>query len=295
MDNISSDPASGEKELDALFGGNTQDDAAAPAAGANAPNEVSNDIDKIFGSEASDDGNSGGGTLGDNASTGTSDEMQPDISGMSPEQLARKFQSDYDRAKAQLDAASKKLKDYESVEGFVNSLYEDPEVRHAFIAELEPDLIKPKDPYDVLQERLSKEFGTEFVPDDEEAKRPFSPSWKWYKRVDDLTKELTEKGKKSTPQSLKGIREERLRQKQEAEQRAQDEKQKIVTTMKWDSNRYNHFANWVSKLSGLDVAKMYSYVMARSSANPPSLAGQAAAPSHLSNDIKSELDKFFGK
>lgn len=267
-----------------------------PASG-NAPQEpvsTPNEIDMVFGDVDPNEGDSGSITPGSNgepASGATSTDEHDEYAGLSAEEIIKKLQSTKDKYRSQLDVSSKKLEQLQPLESFLTSIYEDAEVRRAFIAELEPDLVKPKDPYQALQEQLGKEFGSDFTPDDDEAKKPFSTSWKYYRRVDELLKDVN--SQKSVPKSLKELKEERAKQRELAKQQADEERAKILATMKWQQNQYDSFANWVGKLSGIDLAKIYTYAM-RKQGKAPNLVTQSGGTSYTPNATIAELNKFFG-
>lgn len=259
-----------------------------PSAGAGTPSE----IDLIFGDVDSNEGIDGSASSGsDIASEASSSDAHDDLTGLNAEEIIKKLQSTKDKYRTQLDVASKKLEQLQPLESFLNQIYDDEEVRRAFIAELEPELIKPKDPYVALQEQLGKEFGESFTPDDDEAKRPFTESWRYYKRVDELLKSIEDRPQ--LPKALKEIRAERKRQKEIAAQSAAEERLKILSTMKWQDESYDHFAKWVASLSGTDLAKIYSFTL-RKQGRAPQLATTVGGTSTTPNTIAAELNKFFG-
>ena len=288
QEHILLDPLSGEASTE-------QKPEGVPAEEAQM-SELSKDIDALFGAPASDSGEEGGPTEGgdDPFTVPTDGEGQPDYTGMSHEELAKMFQSKYDVAQAELNKATPKVARADSLESFVNDLYEKPEVRRAFLAQVEPDLIKPKDPYVVLEAQLKKEFGEEFIPDDVEAKRPFTESWRYYKRLDDLyTKE--QKASTQLPQTLEEMRTERTTKLSEQKTADAEMKQKVLTSMKWSDNDYKSFGNWVFKLSAMDLAKIYNFAQQRRrSPAAPNLASQSGGRPSTPNEIASELTKFFG-
>lgn len=267
-----------------------------PTSG-NAPQEpvgTPSEIDLIFGNADPNEDNGGSdspGSIGEPASGAASTDEHDELSGLNAEEIIKKLQSTKDKYRTQLDVTSKKLEQLQPLESFLNQIYEDAEIRRAFIAELEPELIKPKDPYTALQEQLGKEFGADFTPDDDEAKKPFTPSWRYYKRVDELLKNVNEQAQ--MPKSLKELREERKRQKEAAQRSAEEEKLKILSTMKWQDEHYNHFTKWVGSLSGTDLAKIYTYAM-RKQSKAPQLATASGGTSYTPNSIVAELNKFFG-
>ena len=256
---------------------------------------VSADIDAIFGESTSDDPLEGGTVTGGDTSETDPGSQQPDLSGMTPDELARMFQSKFDKAQAELQMIKPKVERADSLEGFVNSLYEDEEVRRAFLAEVEPDLVKPKDPYAALEEQLKKEFGEDYVPDDEDAKKPLTTSWKYYKRLDDLYKVAQDK-QETLPKTLKELRVDRKRQQDDLADQNATMKSDILSKMKWQDAEYQRFTQWASALSGADLAKIYNFAQGRraSAPNVPNLASQSGGTAVLPNEINTELNKFFG-
>lgn len=276
----------------------TGEGAQEPTGEGAMPNEqqgISDDIDRIFSEPASGGTESGDDVLGALTSGTKQEEGSKSQVGMTYEQQARMFQSKFDKAQADLSKLQPKVQRADSLEKFYNELYENPEVRRAFIAELEPDLVKPKDPYGALEEQLKQEFGEEYVPDDEEARRPFTPSWKYYRRLSELEQKVRD-NKNTAPKTLKELREEREQQMKESQTRDAEMKNEVLTSMKWNDTDYQAFGNWVQKLNAVDLAKIYRYVQSKKANSPavPFLANQAGGATQTPNEIEAELKKFFG-
>jgi hypothetical protein len=257
------------------------------------PDPVSQEIDAVFGGGPEDIDGKGPMPTGDKTSDGVTAEPETDYTGLSSDQLARMFQSKYDKTKVELDKAQQKLQMNTGLEDFIEKVYEDPEVRHAFLAEIAPDLVKPKDPYSVIEERLKKEFGQDFTPDDEEAKKPLSPTWKYYRRVDQLMTEI-EKNQAKIPSSLKELRDQRKRQRDEAMLAAEQERAKVLAEMKWQDQDFQQFSEWARKLNTKDLAKIYRYTRARSGARPRDISTIPGVGSPQPNVNMADLNKFFG-
>jgi hypothetical protein len=255
---------------------------------------VSDDIDKIFGASANAGTGSGDNPFGGNPSSGAG-EQQVDYTGMTHEQLARMFQSKYDKAQADLQKVQPKVQKADSLEQFYNELYENQDVRRAFIAELEPDLVQPKDPYLALQGQLKKEFGEDYVPDDEEARRPFTPSWKYYRRLSELENKVKDVSN-TVPKTLKELRAEREQTLREQATKDIEMKNDVLRTMRWSDTDYQSFAGWVSKLSAIDLAKIYNYAQSKRAniQGAPTLAALSGGTPQTPNEIEAELKKFFG-
>ena len=251
------------------------------------------DIDSIFGGPASDGSqDSGAGLGGAGASQAKPSDKQEDYTGMSEAQLAKMFQSKYDKAQDSLNKVSQKAEHLSSLEDFFHNIYEDESVRRAFIAELEPDLITPKDPYDALEEQLKKEFGDDYVPDDDEAGKPLTKSWRYLKRVDELYKEQTS-NKTNLPKSLKELRTDRKTAQEASKLKVAEDRQQVLSTMKWEPTQYNAFVEWAGKINPLDLAKIYSFAM-RKQGGPPNLATQGGGQPFTPSQIQTELTSFFG-
>lgn len=257
------------------------------------PQGVDNDIDRIFGEPASSSAQSGGDVFGA-LSSDTNEGVNSQV-GMTYEQQARMFQSKFDKAQAELQKLQPRVQKADSLEKFYNELYENQEVRRAFIAELEPDLVKPKDPLGALEEQLRKEFGEDYVPDSDEAKRPFTQSWKYYRRLSELEQKVRDQ-QTTVPKTLKELRAEREQLLQTQRSRDAEIKNDVLSKMKWTERDYQSFGSWVQKLNAVDLAKIYRFVQSKKANAPamPFLANQAGGTTQTPNEIEAELKKFFG-
>lgn len=287
-------PASGDVFIDPtnpMSGGQTD-----PVANVNDP--IMADIDKFFGdfdNTTSGDGK-GDGTQPGGASIPATGQPQDPTKGMTPEQLAKHFQSLHDKVYNELNQIKPKYEQYKSVAEFLNQVQEDPTVKQAFLAELAPDLVKPTDPYEALQEQLKKEFGEDFTPDDDEATKPLSKSWRWYKRADDLYKELEQRRGSLVPKSLKELREERERVAREQAAAAEVERQEILKQMNWTESDWNEFAKFAPKLKALHIAKWYERdIRKRQRSTAPNLVNQfGGITPQTQPEIFEDLKKYFG-
>lgn len=259
------------------------------------------DIDGMFGDlddSSSPDGQGNGSSPfgGDNIAGQSGDQQTSDpTAGMSPAELAAFFQSKFDKLQAEYSRVKPEYEKYKSVAEFINQVYEDPAVKQAFIAELAPDLVKPSDPYESLQEQLAKEFGEDFTPDDDEAAKPLTKSWRYYKRVDELYKDLSSKQNPGVPKTLKQLREEREMQQRVAQQQAEQEKNEVLKELNWTEADWQDFVSWVPQLKAKHLAKWRQQMKKRSKGGAPNLVNQFGG--HTVNNkpgFMSDLDKFFG-
>ncbi len=217
-----------------------------------------------------------------------------EFDGMTAEQRATHFQSLYNRLENEHSELKPAYEKYKDVAEFINQVYDDDVVRQAFLAELAPDLVKPTDPYDALQEQLGKEFGTDYVPDEDESSKPLSKSWRYFKRVDELYKELTEKGQAGVPKSLKDLRADREAAKLAANSAAEKEKTQTMADMKWGATDWNEYSEWLPKLKHKHLSKMFQNLRGKRT-TAPNLINQAGgtAPTTMPGVFK-ELDNYFG-
>lgn len=260
------------------------------------------DIDSVFG--GLEDGSSAGGQGNGITSKGGPDilgnqgnQQAPDeTAGMTPQQLAAHFQSKYDKLQAEYSRVKPEYEKYKNVAEFVNQVYEDPNVKNAFLAEIAPDLYKPTDPYDSLQEQLKKEFGEDFTPDDDEAAKPLSKSWRYYKRVDDLYKEIQAKGNLAAPKTLKELRAERKAQQDAAKREAELEKAEIMRELNYTEEDWQDLVSWVPQLKTKHLAKWRQQLKrAAKNGKAPNLVNQFGGHTVLNKPgMFSELETFFG-
>lgn len=259
------------------------------------------DIDMLFGGD--EPATSGGGRK-DGTQQGGDDLMprkqttQPTddpTKGMTAEQLAAHFQSIADKAQNKLSQIEPAYEKYKSAVEFLNQVYEDPKVRKAFIAQLEPDLIKPTDPYDALQEQLTKEFGADFVPDEDEANKPLTKSWRYLKRVDELYRDMSSRQNELVPKTLEEIRKERQQAQEAAAQEFEKERLDTMNELKWSQTDWTEFQSWAPKLKIKHLAKWYDHIR-RAKGKAPNLVNQfGGSPAKNMPEFFQQLDNMFGK
>jgi len=211
-----------------------------------------------------------------------------------PLEVISKLQSERDKAMAQVQSWEAQVNEYKSAKDFLAELEEDAEVRRAFIAELEPELVKPKNPYDLIEKTLREEF-KDFTPNSDEANIFGSKTWLYNRRAEELLQESREKAKAGVPGSLKELRAKRKLQVEEQRKAALKEKQDIVNSMKWTDNTWEGFANWMRVTKGVDWAKMYTFLLRQSGNAPTPLATQTGSSFRNPRGKAFEgLDQFYG-
>jgi hypothetical protein len=271
--------------------------------GANAPDPRLGDIDSMFGpdSGASSDGNQPVGTPefdGDGLPIDPDPgKKPPDVNpfdGMTPDQRAAHFQSLYNKLENEHNQIKPEYEKYKNVADFVNQVYEDPQVKAAFLAELAPDLVKPTDPYEVLQVQLGKEFGEDFIPDETEASVPLSKTWRYHKRVDELYKQHAENQQVGTPQSLKELRDAREQALREAEAENEKERREIMKENNWTQADWDEFSRYGTKLKTKHLARYFEAGRKARKGKAPNLVNQGGSAPLGQPKAFENLTNFFG-
>lgn len=211
-----------------------------------------------------------------------------------PEALLKKLQSERDSTRAQNQKLSAELKQVKPIAEFVSSLYEDETARHAFIADLEPELLKPKNPLTFIQEGLKKEFGEEFTPNPEETNIFGSQTWLYNERAKDLLSEYKEKSKK-TPTTLKELKEQRKRDHDSAALDAQTQRREVMEKFKWDDGVWDEFSKWASSVKLVHMGLLFNNIKSKKGLTAPNIAGQSGGRPLAPAKIQAELDNMFGK
>jgi len=211
-----------------------------------------------------------------------------------PQEVISKLQSERDKLKSELDKFQVTANDWRSAYDLLSEIETDAEIRRAYIAQVEPELLKPKDSYSFIKERLEKEFEG-FTPSADEANVIGSKTWIYNERAKELLTEA-KGGKLTLPGSLKEIRERRKQATEENKKMALKEKADIISSLKWDDQTWDGFAGWMGAAKGVEFAKLYNYMLKKSIApNSPNLASQAGYNWKTDQGaVFGELNKFFG-
>jgi len=271
--------------------------------GTNVPDPRLGDIDSMFGSGS---GASGNGTkpVGTPEFDGDGLPIDPDtgkkppevnpFDGMTPDQRATHFQSLYNKLENEHNQMKPDYDKYKSVADFVNQVYEDPQVKAAFLAELAPELVKPTDPYDALQAQLGKEFGQDFIPEETEASVPLSKTWRYHKRVDELYKQHAENQNAGAPKSLKELRLSREQALKDADAVNATERQEIMKENNWGQADWDDFSQWGGKLKTKHLSRYFEAGRKARRGKAPSLVNQGGSAPVGQPAAFENLTNFFG-
>lgn len=243
-------------------------------------------------------GENGGETKPGSETEGGEDKsFSPELGGgKSWEEIAKRFQSEKDKTTAELKKIQETINSrYQPLAEFYEQIFEDDEVKRAFIHELDPELIKQKDPHTFIKERLAKEFGDDYDPENSEDKLK---ARMYNVRIEQLLREaLTEQGNK-TPKALKELREERKKQKEAQNAEITRTKAEIQGDLKWDEQTYNSWLEWAQKIKPKDLAKLWDTAQKKSKKQSdfmsPFVSNVPGGNPPALNQFKQELDKWFG-
>lgn len=255
------------------------------------PDPVMADIDSIFGEPG--DTSSGGSKKKTSSDNPPSKPQDGEVFGLpkNPQIPLSKLQSERDKYKADNERMTKELQQYKSVADFTSSLWDDAEARHAFIATLEPDLVKPKDPLTFVKEELKKEFGEGFSPNAEDVD-PIQAQL-YNARMQELYGEWKNKGKE-LPKDLKELRARRSAAAKKAQSEAQAVKRKIVEDFKWDDAAWEEFTQWGSGFTLYHLAKVFSKAKGNKRASAPPLPLNRGGSPLAGSQYREHLDNMFG-
>ena len=256
MDNIINDGTSAPKS----------EDVGKPQENDNS----SMDIDKIFG-DLKDDQSGGNQTPKGEPSTSSPEAF---ATKKSQDDLFKEMKSRADKTAHELTQIKAKNEELSGLNDFINSVYEDRDVFTALIADIDPDLVKPKSIEDHIRDGLTKDFGADFVPDDTEENQPGSRTWLYNKRAEELYGDAT-KANSKLPENLKQLREKRKKAQDDAKLTMAQDKQHIMTDLKWDETRWNTFLDWGNKIQTSQLANIFNSGMQK-------LADQKQTPSLVS-------------
>jgi hypothetical protein len=279
--------------------GNDLSNQGTPDPVGTTPSESSDEsIDAIFGTTHDDESFEGSRIPEDGtsqSSPGDEYENQNFLSKKTPQQFIAELQSGKDKAFNEIENLKKQNEELAGAAQFVHQLYEDPETFKAFVAEVDPNLVKPSSPEDYIKTNLEKEFGEDFVPDDSEASTPGSRTWLYNKRANDLYGEAM-KASGQVPQTISELRKNRAKQQEESKAAAEKERSDIMAKFKWTDNDWQSFLQWGGKLSTMDLAQIRAYSLSKAKGNPsiPNLAGAPGGNTLPDNAYVSHLNNMFG-
>lgn len=173
--------------------------------------------------------------------------------------VATIFQSKYDKLNHEVTKG--RYANFDQLQqkaSLADQLLNDQDYRRAFIAEVEPELFKQAagDVESYVEESLKKEFGEDFQPDDEVAKRkPWTKDARYYKRAEELYNEFSKK------HEVKGLQ-DLLAERQKVEQVEAEKNQQILTGLKqkhgWDDATVNMFGQFVKNITPDDYAVLFN-------------------------------------
>jgi hypothetical protein len=193
------------------------------------------------------------------------------------EALARSFQSRYDRSQEEIKQLQSTLQQKAKIENFLAEVMDDEQVFEAFVAELRPELIKPKDVSEQIQTALKKEFGEEFEPDDSKVRIPGSKDWLYAKKAEELYTKLTTSGAdRILP--LKELRALRENQQREQEALVQREIATVKQQMRWDDTQLQGFQQWAAQVKPVDLAQIYLSLTQSAQIRTPFAANHNGSP-----------------
>jgi hypothetical protein len=197
------------------------------------------------------------------AGAGTSDPEEFELAQAQGRQdfkrVASIFQSRYDKLNHEVTKG--RFANFDQLQqkaSLADQLLNDQDYRRAFLAETEPELFKQSagDVESFVEQTLLKEFGEDFQPDDEVAKRkPWTKDARYYKRAEELYNEFNKK------HEVKGLK-DLMAERQQAQQAEAEKNQQILTGLKqkhgWDDATVKQFGQFVQNITPDDYAVLFN-------------------------------------
>lgn len=224
-------------------------------------------------------------------------EIDPRYSNLPREEaLIRTLQSRYDKTQAELQ---KVLKDYElnaKIKDTFEKMVEDENLLRIFVNQIKPGLIPKKDYGEIIKEKLKQEFGEDYKPQltrlEAERDDPGGTDWKYYKRLDQLERELMG----SENSEVSSIKEyiENLQKKKLTEQKELElEVEKIKKEMNASEDEIKGVLNWAEKLKLKDILTLHRFL--RKFHRVPDIQSPSNQSSNISSpDREKFLREIFG-
>mgnify|MGYP005847983011 FL=1 len=224
-------------------------------------------------------------------------EIDPRYSNLPREEaLIRTLQSRYDKTQAELQ---KVLKDYElsaKIKDTFEKMVEDENLLRIFVNQVKPGLIPKKDYGEIIKEKLKQEFGEDYKPQltrlEAERDDPGGTDWKYYKKLDQLERELMG----SEDSEANSIKEyiENMQKKKLAEQKELElEVEKIKKEMNASEDEIKGVLNWAEKLKLKDILTLHRFL--RKFHRVPDIQSPSNQSSNISSpDREKFLKEIFG-
>jgi len=198
----------------------------------------------------------------------------------------KEMQSKFDKLQAQNELNVHDLNEATSSREFLSQLMEDDEVFDSFVHERKPDLFKKQNISEILQNKLTEEFG-DYKPTRQEAdENPGGQAWLYFKRLDDLYAHTSQS---KTPKALAELKAERKLAKETQAQKTKAEIIKLKKTMNWDDDNIANFQKWANDLSLDNLAKMFNFAV-RTQRKMPNVTNASGTSSGQGSLRKEWLD-----
>jgi hypothetical protein len=208
---------------------------------------------------------------------------------LTPEEgLARTIQSREGKLVGQIHTLNEQNADLSKQARFLEELKENPELRTAFVGELDPELSQDVDSQ--VQNIMRKEF-PDFEPKDEDKGDPLSQTSKYNRRVNRLYDKFeNDSSKKSVKEILSDI-DAKTKSKKEA---FNANLAKIKEDNKYDDSTMDTFMGFAGKFNIFAIHKVFKFKYA--TAKPTKIGVKEGSSGFVSQDAQlKKIDEMFGK
>jgi len=176
---------------------------------------------------------------------------------LAPEEgLARTIQSRIESVKAQLKKEIDKSDGLEQSARFLDSLKSDPELRQAWLSEIDPDYSQDID--SMVTNILKKEY-KDFEPNAEEKDIPSSTTAKYNRRWNNLYNKFENNDSKKTVKEILALRE---KDGNKAIDKLNRNLNRIYEEEKWDDDTKNAFVDFAKRFDIFAIKKVFKFKLA---------------------------------
>lgn len=209
--------------------------------------------------------------------------------------VLRTLQGAKDKLANELNHYKQQVNELQTVQEFFLNIEKDPDLRKAFIAQYEPDLINTQDIESKIAKELAKEFGEDFEPDPDEARKRGTKSWKYNKKFDEKYEKYSSVGGSEKIADLKTFSEKKKLQMAEEQKKSEAQVKSFQQKKNIDDITLKEFVDFNSRLNIEHLWAFFEhYRGVRGSVAPVNMPIGAPVQRQAKNNIDAYVDSIFG-
>ncbi len=208
---------------------------------------------------------------------------------LAPEEgLARTIQSKIGAVKTELNKEIEKSESLGQAARFLDSLKSDPELRQAWLSEIDPDYAQDID--SIVTGILKKEY-KDFEPVNEDKDTPSSTTAKYYRKWSQLYQKFENNDSKKTVKEVLASRE---KDGNKAQDKLNTDLTRIYDEEKWDDDTKKAFVSFAERFDIFAVKKVFKFKLAnirKSSLGTKSTSSGVIHPDKMTKTITTMYGK----